>query len=295
MFAIMGATGQTGRAAVAHLRRSGQPVRAISRDSRRAAALFGPEVDVAAADPADPAALAAAFAGAWGVYAMLPPLPGSDDVVGDCAAMARAVAEAVRRSGVRRVVALSSGGAHLAAGSGVVRTLHDFEAALRRTDADVTFLRAADFLDNWAPMVAAAPASGMLPSARLPLDAPMETVSAEDVGRTAAELLVEEWHGLRVVDLLGPQEVTPQDVAAAVAVLSGRPVRAVPLPPESLVPALLEAGAGPDYARLLAQLYAGLNAGRVGFDGAADERRRGTVTLLQAVRRMLEPVPAGVT
>ncbi|EJL26016.1 NmrA-like family protein [Caulobacter sp. AP07] len=122
MFAIMEATGATGGAALAELRRCGIRVRALARDPERAAILWtqGVEVVITASDDAD--ALAAAFLGVDAACVMPSPHRPSS-----------AVARAIGQSRLRHVVAISPAGA-----------CPDFEDALLATGASVTFVRRLD-------------------------------------------------------------------------------------------------------------------------------------------------------
>lgn len=286
MLAIMGATGQTGGAALAELKRRDVKVRVIARDPARAAHLGGEGIEIVQGNAADAASLASAFAGAAAAYVMLAPPLQAADVLTESRGTARMIAAALRTAGVPHVVALSSVGAHLAEGSGIVRALHDFEAALAGAAPSITFLRPGYFMENWAAMLPAAREAGVLPSALLPLDAASETVSARDVGRTAAELLFDPRPGTRIVDLAGPTEYSPVDAAVILTKLLGRTVSAVPSSREETVAGLLAAGIGADYAARLADLNDAINAGRMGFPPGSGEMRRGTVTLDEALRRL---------
>ena len=287
MFVVMGATGQTGGAAVAELKRLGAPVRALTRDPARASHLGGGSVEVLSADTADPDSLAAAFKGADAAYVLVPPDEHAPDALAAGRATSEAIAKAVEQAGVSHVVALSSGGAHLTEGTGLLRTLYDLETALRRTKASITVIRAADFMENWASVLPVAREQGILPSVRMPLDAKVETVSTGDIGRTAATCLLERQDGERVINLVGPDEYSPQDAAAAFSDVLGRPVEAVPMPHEAQFPAYVGAGMGEDYARGLVALYDAVNAGVVVFEPGVGETRRGTTSLVEAVRKMV--------
>lgn len=283
MYVIMGATGQTGGAALEALKRQGRAVRAVSRDPARAAALG---VEVVRGDTSDAASLAAAFAGAGAAYVMLAPPVEAGDVFVETRAAAHSIAAAVRAAAVPHVVALSSAGAHLADGNGIVRTLHDFEAALAGAAPSLVFLRAGDFMENWGAMLPVAREAGVLPSAKLPLEAKGETVSALDVGRTAAALLLEPRPGTRIVNLAGPADYSAVDAAAILTKLLGKQVTAVPSPRADMVAGLRAAGIGASYAAALADLYEAVNAGRMGFPPGSGEMRRGAVTLEEALRRL---------
>jgi uncharacterized protein YbjT (DUF2867 family) len=55
-------------------------------------------------------------------------------------------------------------------------------------------------------------------------------VATADIGRMAADLLQETWSGSRVVEFEGPWRVTPDEIAATLADLLGRPVRMAAVP-----------------------------------------------------------------
>jgi NAD(P)H dehydrogenase (quinone) len=283
MFVVMGATGQVGGAALEALKKSGIAVRAVVRDPGRAQALG---VEIVRADAADMTSLAAAFAGAQAAFVMLVPPYQSRDVLAESRVMARSIADAVRTARVPHVVALSSVGAHLSEGNGIVQVLHDFEAALAGAAPSLAFLRPGEFLENWAGMLPAARDAGVVPSGKLALDQRHEAVSALDVGRVAAELLLDPRAGTRIVDLAGPAPCSASDAAAILTRLLGKSVTAVPSSREQSVAALVAAGLGADYAEKLADLDEAINAGRLDFPPGG-EVRRGTVTLDAVLRRLL--------
>jgi len=291
MFVVMGATGQAGGAVLETLKRRGAKVRAVARDPARAGGLG---VEVVRGEASDAASLAAAFKGAEAAFVMLVPPPQAADVLAESRAIARAIAEAVRASGVPHLVALSSVGAQLASGNGIVAALHDFEAALAGSAPSIVFVRPSYFMENWGPVLPAAQA-GVLPSAQRPLDRRAEFVSTLDVGRTAAELLLEPRPGTRpgtrIVNLAGPAEYSPVDAAALLSRLLGKTVSAIPMSREETIAGLLAVGFGADCAAKVADLDDAANEGRIGFPTSgptSGEIRRGTVTLEQALQRLVE-------
>ncbi|CAN7269815.1 NmrA family NAD(P)-binding protein [Bosea sp. LjRoot90] len=286
MFAIMGATGQTGGAALAAALAAGHMVRAIVREPNRAAALADKGAVLAKADLDDVEALTAAFTGAEAVYVLNPVPQAAEDVFAVAAKNGAAIAQAIHRAGVPHVVALSSSGAHLTGGTGIVRALHDFEQALRGAAPSLTFIRATEFMENWGSVLNVAAEHGILPSMRQPLDAAGETVSASDVGRQAAAELARPHAGERIVNLKGPVEYAPEDAAQALGELLGKPVAAIAAPREDWEPGLVAAGLSESHARELAELYDAMNAGRIAFEEVG-ETRRGSVTLKEALAGLL--------
>lgn len=282
MFVVMGATGQVGGAALRVLKERGVAVRAVSRDPGRVQI---PGVEAVRGDALDTASLVSAFAGAQAVFVMLATPKQADDVIAASHVAAQSIAAAVREARVPHVVALSSIGAHLAEGNGVVRVLHDFEVALAGAAPSIVFLRPGEFLENWAAVLPVAQGAGVLPSGKIPLDRRSEAVSALDVGRAAGELLFEPRQGERVVDLLGPAPYSPVDAAAVLSRLLGKPVMAVPSPREASLAAMVGAGLGADYASKLMDLEEAANAGRLSI-APGGELRRGTVTLDAVLQRL---------
>src|SRR6202012_5975833 len=87
------------------------------------------------------------------------------------------------------------------------------EQALRTLPLPVTFLRPAWFMENAAWDLPSARDKGVIPSFIQPLDRKIPMVSTADVGRVAAELLQLSWKGNRVVELEGPERISPNDLA----------------------------------------------------------------------------------
>jgi NAD(P)H dehydrogenase (quinone) len=282
MFAIMGATGQTGGAALRAVLDAGGAARAVARDPGRVAGLEDKGLTYAKADLDNVEALTAALADVKAAYVLNPVPLVAEDVFAAAAKNGAAIAKAIRRAGVPHVVALSSTGAHLTEGIGIVRALHDFEQALRGAAPSLTFIRATEFMENWGSVLAVAAEHGILPSMRQPLDAAGETVSAIDVGRQAAAELARSHAGQRIVNLKGPAEYSPDDAAQVLSELLGKPVAAVATPREDWEPELVAAGLSASHARELAGLYDAMNAGRAVFEDVG-EMRRGSVTLKEAL------------
>jgi uncharacterized protein YbjT (DUF2867 family) len=183
---------------------------------------------------------------------------------------AKNIAAAIAAAGVGHVVLLSSMGAQHPDGTGPVLYLHDAEAtiggsltAAGRTRT-VTFLRAAYFMENWAFALQGV-AQGIMPTF-LHADRAVPMVATRDIGRAAARLLVEGGRGERIIELSGPREYSPNDVAAALGRIVGRAIVAQQHPEEATAAALLAAGMNPEWSRLFQELTHGINTGRVAWE-----------------------------
>jgi uncharacterized protein YbjT (DUF2867 family) len=279
MFAITGITGKVGAAVARSLLSADQPVRAVVRDRGKGAAWARLGCDVVVADMSDTAALTAAFKGTAGVFAMLPPVfdpaPGFPEATALIDSMRTALADAK----TSKVVALSTVGAD-APQPNLLNVLGRMEVALGNLPMPVTFLRAAWFMENAAWDIAAAK-SGIIQSYLQPLDRAIPMVSADDVGRTAAALLTESWHGRRVVELEGAQRVSPNDLAAAFAKALGTSVRAEVVARDRWELIFREQGMKNPTPRM--QMIDGFNAGWIDFPDRGAHARKGSISIDQAV------------
>jgi NAD(P)H dehydrogenase (quinone) len=283
MYAITGITGKVGGALARALLGNGQPVRAVVRDADKGHAWAERGCEVALADMQDAASLSAAFKDASGVFILPPsefdPLPGFPE--------ARAVIDAVKgaleRASPGKAVCLSTVGAQASRQNLLTqRTL--MEQALSTLPMPIAFLRPAWFMDNAAWDVASARDSGLIHSFLQPLDRAIPMVAAADVGRVAAELILETWIGQRVVELEGPARVSPRDIAASFTRALGRPVEVVAVPRDTWDPLFRSQGMRDPTPRI--QMLDGFNEGWLDFARPVQEVRKGRVTLEAVVRSL---------
>jgi uncharacterized protein YbjT (DUF2867 family) len=276
MYAIAGITGHTGSAAAELLLERKQRVRGIVRDERKAGAWKARGVELATASLDDPAALTRALSGVEGAYLLLPPDYPAPDLLAIHHRQTDAMARAVKESGVPHVVLLSSLGAELPAGTGPIRGMHYAEHALGRVAKNLTVLRAGYFLENWIMVLDPVRAEGLLPTFLAP-GKPLAMVATRDIGRTAAELLLDPARGKRIVQLAGPRELTPEDVAGALGERLGRSVRVQGLPLDAAAPTFTSAGMSANSAALMREMFAAAQAGRLVFAEGKAELRRGAL------------------
>jgi uncharacterized protein YbjT (DUF2867 family) len=265
MFVVLGASGNTGKVVADTLLRQKQKVRVVVHDAAKGKAWGDAGAEVAIADVDEGATLERAFSGAEGVYVLLPPNFGSTHVRADNSRRAHTIAAAVEAAAVPHVVLLSSIGAQQSDGTGPVLGLRDAEAVFRRATAAATFVRAAYFMENWGGSLYAIE-QGVLPTF-LAVDKAIPLVATRDVGGAVARVLIERGNGTRVIELAGPREYTPRDVAATVGRIVGKPIEVQQAPEETMARAMMGAGMNAEWARLFQELTHGLNANIVVWEG----------------------------
>ena len=286
MFVVAGVSGNTGRVVAETLLAQGRPLRVLVRDSAKGATWRARGAETAIASLDDATGLTRALEGASGAYLLVPPQYGADDLLAVQRRVAEAMARAVKASDIAHVVLLSSHGAQHAQGTGPVRALHHAEEAIGKAARNITIVRAAYFIENWAPVLGEAQKSGVLPSFLTPGRA-IPMVATADIGRVAAEMLLRPAQGTRIIELEGPAPWSPEDVAQAVAVALGRDVRVQGVPVDQVVPVFTSSGFSTGSAELMREMYEAINSGHLAREGGRAVLRLGTLRPGEVLGKLL--------
>ena len=265
-FTVMGATGQTGGRIAKRLLAAGAKVRALGRNPDKLAALERAGAEVLAGDTCDPAFLAQAFRGADAVYTLLATDRRAPDYRARQDEEGKAIAEAVRASGVRHVVALSSLGADVGEGTGVIAGLHAQEERLKQiAGVHLLLLRPVSFFENFYDALGQIRQAGLIADTVEP-DLAIPLIAADDIAAVAAQaLLARDWHGVAVRELLGQRDLSHAEVARILGERIGKPELAyVQISEADMHGAMVEAGLSPSFAGLYIEMTRAFNEGRVG-------------------------------
>lgn len=254
MYVITGATGHVGSVAAETLLAQGKRVRIVVRDAAKAERLKALGADVFVADLTDQAALARAVRGADGVFLLSPPDLGARDFIAERKRLTERQIDALAAERVPHVVLLSSVGAQHVSGTGPIVSVHNAETQLRAAGLAATFVRAGYFVENWAAVIPAVKNDGVLPSF-VAADRRVRSVSTADIGQCVAQALTDGPRGVRVIELGGPSDVSPNDVARAFSRILGKPVQVVEAPLDAVVPTFTSFGASENIATLYRELY----------------------------------------
>jgi len=212
MYAITGITGKVGGELARALLASGEPVRAIVRDAKKGKEWAALGCELALAEMDDASALAAAFAGATAAFILPPSEFDPDPGYPEARRVIDSVVEALTAAKPAKALCLSTIGAD-AVHDNLLSQRTMMEAALRQLPLPLTILRPAWFIDNAAWDLASARETGLIHSFLLPTDKAFPMVAAKDVGRVAADLIREDWSGVRVVELARISQ-TPKRIGA---------------------------------------------------------------------------------
>lgn len=255
--AVTGATGQLGALVVRDLVRTVDPasVVAVVRDPAKAAGLAEQGVRVRSATYADPAALAAAFAGVDDLLFI------SSSEVGQRIDQHRAVVDAAVAAGVGRIVYTSAPRAttsHL-----VLAPEHKFtEEYLAAAGLPTTILRNNWYTENYLGQIEIARTTGTLVAAAGA--GRVASASRADFAAAAVAVLTQDGHAGRVYELGGDHAWDYDDLAAALAEIVGAPVRYRAVDGPTLIGILQQSGMDEGTAGFVARLDGDIAAGALG-------------------------------
>ena len=217
---ILGASGHTGSIVANFLLSKGQKVRVIGRDPGRLRRFVDKGAEAFTADMSDATALTKAFSGARAAYLLLPPAKSPEEQERD----SDAIAKAVKESGLRYAVHLSSYGAQVAEGAGPVSGLHSSEQKLNAISGlNVLHVRAAYFMENNLAAIGMIHHMGIFGNALLP-DLKLPMVATRDVGDYAAQRLLDlDFSGKQTREVLGERDFSMTETTAVIARGIGKP------------------------------------------------------------------------
>jgi uncharacterized protein YbjT (DUF2867 family) len=264
MYVVLGASGNTGRVVANNLLAGGQKVRVVGRNAAHLQALAAKGAETFVADATDAGALSHAFHGADSAYVMIPPNPASNDPVGYSSRVSDAIAAAVKKAGIKNVVALSSIGADKSSGTGPVVGLYHLEQKLNQIQhANVLHLRAGYFMENTLPQVNAIRQMGAVASP-LRADLKLSMIATRDIGAAAAEALLHpgQASSKQTRELLGQRDLNYGEVATMIGQAIGKPdLKYVQAPDDQFRSVLVQMGISEQFARLLLEMITALNSG----------------------------------
>ena len=182
------------------------------------------------------------------------------------------------------MVLLLSIGAHLPDGTGPIRAARYGEQRLTAVAPNVTILRSGYFMENWASGIGIAKEQGLLPSF-IPPQMSIPMISTRDIGRVAAERLMAGGRGHAIVELAGPEEYSPEQVATALGGILGRAVSVQSAPLSVVVPTFTSFGFSTEAAGLFEEMYTAFSKRAVRYE-RPESLVRGTTSLAAALRGM---------
>jgi uncharacterized protein YbjT (DUF2867 family) len=244
MIVITAPTGGIGHQVLENVLGSGEPVRIIVRDTRRLPAQARERVEVIPGSHGDIDVVDRAFAGADAVFWLVPPDPHADSVEAAYVDFTRPACDAFKRHGVGRVVGISAlgRGTAVAGHAGLVTASLAMDDLIAGTGVGHRALTMPSFMDNLLRQVESIRNRGVF---FLPVsgDRKLPSCATRDIAAVAARLLLDDsWNGHGHVAVLGPEDLSFNDMARIMSEVLGQPVLFQQIPAEALKNRLTGAG-----------------------------------------------------
>ena len=223
---VTGSLGRISGPLAKRLLQNGHEVTVISSKPERAAGIKALGATPAIGSVADVPFLTTAFTGADAVYLMEPPMNYFDPAIDPdiyWTRIADSYVAAVRQTSVKKLVHLSSIGAHTNVGNGMLGVHHTVEKLLDALPPDVSikFMRPVGFYYNMFAFIPGIKNSGAIVQ-NYGGDKKEPWVSPLDIAATIAEEIEKPFDG-RSVRYIASDEASPNEVAAILGAAIGKP------------------------------------------------------------------------
>jgi uncharacterized protein YbjT (DUF2867 family) len=215
MIVVTAPIGLIGHQVLDNLLDSFEPIRVIARDPSRLPAHTRERIEVVQGSHGDRDVVTRAFAGADSVFWLVPPDPRAGSIESAYVDFTRPACEAFKSQGVKRVVGISTlgRGTPWAAHAGLVTASLAMDDLIASTGVSYRALTMPSFMDNLLRQVESIKKEGLF---SLPISGGLKQPSCatRDIAAVAARLLLDHsWSGVESRPVLGPEDLSYNDMA----------------------------------------------------------------------------------
>jgi uncharacterized protein YbjT (DUF2867 family) len=289
---ITGSLGNISKSLTNELVQKGHTVTVISSKPERQEEIEGLGAKSAIGTVEDADFLTAAFTGADAVYTMMPPGNFSDqnlDLIAKVQQITNNYAHAIEQSGVKRVVQLSSIGAHMEKGNGLLKFYFLLEGILNRLPSDIaiTFIRPVGFYYNLLGFVNTIKTQGVI-ATNYGGDSKKPWVSPMDIAAVVAEELVTPFKG-RKIRYVASDEISCNEIAGILGTAIGKPdLKWIVISDDQLLNGMIAAGMNPLIAAGMVEMNASTQSGALYEDYYRNKPTLGRVKLTDFAKEFTE-------
>jgi uncharacterized protein YbjT (DUF2867 family) len=227
MIVITTPTGDIGHRVLQHVLQGSESIRVIARDPSRISPEIRERVEVIQGSHGDTATIEKALSGADALFWLIPPEPlmTLNSVDEAYVGFTKPAAEAIRNRGVKRVVAISALGRGWHKEAGLATANIKADDLLASTGVALRVLAMPSFMDNLLRQISTIKEKGIFCSP-IRADLKMPTVATSDIAAVAAKFLMDTtWTGQADVPVLGPEDLSQNEMAEVLSDVLGMPVR----------------------------------------------------------------------
>lgn len=291
MILVTTPTGHIGSHLVRILLAAGEPVRVVARNPDKLSSEIRGKIEVVSGSSDDEAVLGKALDGAESLFLVVPPSFSVPDVREHYLSFGRAAIGAARSRGVNRIVSVSGIGKHSSLDGGLVGAALAVGEALDQSGIAHRAIWCPGFMENMLMYVPTLAAQGVFYGASDP-DKKRPMVACRDIAAVGAKLLRDRsWSGPGGVAVLGPEDVTMNEMAATLGDVLGKPIRYQRIPLEAQAAELTKRGASADIVRAFIQMVKAKDEGLDDTEPRTPENTTPT-TFRQFCKEVLAPALA---
>ena len=262
-YVITGGAGNISKPLALQLLKAGHEVTVIGRNAANLIELTNAGANAAIGSVEDVAFLTATFTGADAVYTMVPPVHAASDWKGYIGQIGENYAAAIKASGVKYLVNLSSIGAHLPDGVGPVSGLYRVEKSLNTlTDVNIKHLRPPYFYNNLLANVGMIKGMGIIGANFSVAERQFPIVAPVDIAAIAAEELLNLSFTGHSVRYFASDEVSTDKIASVLGAAIGKPdLKWVAFTDEQALGGMIQAGLPEEIAKNYAEMNHSIQTG----------------------------------
>ncbi len=278
MIVVTTPTGSIGRQVLQNLLGHSEPIRVIARDPSRLPQEMSRRIEIVRGSHGDSDAVDRAFVGADAVFWVAPPNFQALSVEGAFLDFSQPACEAFRRHGVKRVVGVSAlgRGTELGRRAGLVSASLAMDERIAAAGVAYRALACPSFMDNILRQVDSIRDRGEF-IGPIRADHKIPTCATRDIASAATELLLDSsWAGVEDVPLLGPEDLSFNEMAATISEVLGRTIRYSQVTLETFRASLLVRGTSAAFAQAYVDMVVAKNGG---LDNAVERTAQSSTSM----------------
>jgi len=261
MIIITAPTSNIGRQVLENILNSGETIRVIARDPSRLPAPTRERVEVVEGSHSDLDVVANAFHGADAVFWLVPADPRVQSAEAAYVDFARPGCEAFKSQSIKRVVGISALGRGWTKDAGHVTASLKMDDMIASTGASYRALACASLMENILRQAALIRDQGAFYWPTL-ADLKKPACATRDIAAVAARLLLDRsWNGVDSIPMLGPEDLSFNDMMAIISDLLGKPVQYHQMTMDDLKGMMTSRGASEGMAQAMANMMTAKNEG----------------------------------
>ena len=265
MILITTPTGHIGSKVLEKLIKTNEKLRVLARDPWKLSSEVKSKSEIMQGSLDDSDFVSKAYDGAQSLFLVIPPTMNCTDVNEYYLNFAKVSCDAIRKQKIKRVVYISGTGLGKDKEAGPVYASSLVEELLHASGSATRILHCGSFMENLLHSVQAIKFTNQF-STSVASEIKVPWVATEDIADVAVSILCDKnWSGNESVGVLGPEDLSYNDLAKTMSEVLGRSIQYSAISKETMKSTLMQYGATDAAAHGLIGIYESMNNGN--FNG----------------------------